>query len=304
MNDSDFGATLRRWRDRVSPADIGVHVGGRRRTSGLRREELAGLAGISVDYLTRLEQGRATAPSAQVVESLARALRLTDVERDLLFRLSGHATPGPGIVPARITASVQRLLDRLADTPVAVFDAMWNLLVANAPYDALMGPTTGRGAIERNSVRRNLLGPEGRTVLTPDERADLQAGLVADLRLTAARYPTDQQLRHLIRELSGESPRFVELWNADAPRPTGDAGRRKSIDHPQVGRITVDCDTLLVAGDDLRIMIYTAEPGSADADRLALAMVLGSATAGGWTTGSDDGAGPTDEGRAPSNAEG
>jgi transcriptional regulator with XRE-family HTH domain len=94
MDSWEFGRTVRRWRDRVTPSAVGVPVGGRRRATGLRREELAGLAGISVDYLTRLEQGRATSPSVQVVEALARALRVSDAERDLLFRLAGHATPG------------------------------------------------------------------------------------------------------------------------------------------------------------------------------------------------------------------
>src|SRR4051794_20206736 len=95
-------------RARGAPEAVGGRVGGRRRAGGLRREELAGLAGISTDYLTRLEQGRATAPSAQVVEALARALRLPDPERDLLFGLAGHAAPGPDIVPSRVTPSVQR----------------------------------------------------------------------------------------------------------------------------------------------------------------------------------------------------
>jgi len=139
----ESGRTVRHWRDRVRPTAVGVPVGRRRRAAGLRREELAGLAGISVDYLTRLEQGRATSPSVQVVEALARALRVPDAERDLLFRLAGHVTPGLDVVSSRITPSVQRLLDRLAIAPVAVFDATWTLLIANAPYDALMGPTTG-----------------------------------------------------------------------------------------------------------------------------------------------------------------
>jgi transcriptional regulator with XRE-family HTH domain len=135
----EFGRTVRRWRDRVAPETVGVPVGRRRRATGLRREELAALAGISADYLTRLEQGRAIAPSAQVVEALARALRLSDTERDLLYQLAGHAAPGPGIVSSRLTPSVQRLLDRLAHTPVVVYDATWTLVLANAPYDALMG---------------------------------------------------------------------------------------------------------------------------------------------------------------------
>lgn len=269
---------VRRWRDRVAPETVGVPVGGRRRASGLRREELAGLAGISADYLTRLEQGRATTPSAQVVESLARALRLPDAERDLLYRLAGHAAPGADVVPSRVTSSVQRLLDRLTGTPVVVYDATWTLVLANAPYDALMGETSAWRGIERNAVWRNLLGPGTRTVHTAEEHADHEARLVADLRLTAGRYPADRTLRRLVAELTAESPRFAELWEADAPEPLPDPSRHKVIDHPAVGHITLDCDTLIVAADDLRITVYTAEPGTDDADRLELAIVLGTQT--------------------------
>jgi transcriptional regulator with XRE-family HTH domain len=275
MDSWEFGRTVRRWRDRVQPTAVGVPIGGRRRAAGLRREELAGLAGISVDYLTRLEQGRATSPSAQVVEALARALRVSDAERDLIFRLAGHATPGHDVVSSRITPSVQRLLDRLANTPVAVFDATWTLIVANAPYDALMGQTTSWRGIERNSVWRHLVGPGSRAVQTREEQTELETRLVADLRLTAARYPADQRLKQLIRDLAAQSPRFVKLWESGALEPHQDVGRHKVIDHPDVGHITVDCDTLIVAADDLRIMIYTAEPDTEDADRLALAIVLG-----------------------------
>ena len=275
MDSWEFGRTVRRWRDRVRPATVGVPVGGRRRATGLRREELAGLAGVSVDYLTRLEQGRATSPSVQVVEALARALRLSDAERDLLFRLAGHATPGLELVSSRITPSVQRLLDRLANTPVAVFDATWTLVVANAPYDALMGPTTTWRGIERNSVWRHLVGPGSRALNTPEQQADFEARLVADLRLTAARYAGDPRLKQLIRELAAQSRRFEKLWESGAPEPHQEFGRHKVIDHPDVGHIALDCDTLVVAADDLRIMIYTAEPDTEDAERLALAVVLG-----------------------------
>ena len=275
MDSWEFGRTVRRWRDRVQPTTVGVPVGGRRRATGLRREELAGLAGISVDYLTRLEQGRATSPSVQVVEALARALRVSDTERDLFFRLAGHAPPGLDVVSSHITSSVQRLLDRLANTPVAVFDATWTLVVANAPYDALMGPTTGWRGIERNSVWRHLVAPGSRAVQTPEQKAELEARLVADLRLTAARYPADQRLKQLTRDLAAQSPRFVKLWESGTLEPHQEFGRHKVIDHPDVGPIALDCDTLVVAADDLRIMIYTAEPESEDAERLALAVVLG-----------------------------
>ncbi|MDP9794986.1 transcriptional regulator with XRE-family HTH domain [Catenuloplanes nepalensis] len=272
MESWEFGSTLRRWRDRVAPEAAGVPVGRRRRAAGLRREELAALAGISADYLTRLEQGRATAPSAQVVEALARALRIDDAERDMLYRLAGHAAPGPDVVPSRVPPSVQRLLDRFSHTPVVVYDASWTLVLANAPYDALMGDTTAWHGLERNAIWRNLTGRNTRVVHTPRERAGLEAGLVADLRSTVSRYPADRALARLVERLRG-CPGFAELWEADAPAQA--PSRRKTIDHPAAGRITLDCDTLVVAQDDLRIMVYTAEPGTEDAERLALAIVLG-----------------------------
>ncbi|WP_432845380.1 helix-turn-helix transcriptional regulator [Amycolatopsis sp. CA-161197] len=278
MESWEFGRMVRRWRDRVAPETVGVPVGTRRRASGLRREELAALAGISADYLTRLEQGRATGPSAQVVEALARALRLSDQERDLLFRLAGHAAPGLDVVTSRVTPSVQRLLDRLAHTPVVVYDATWTLLLANAPYDALMGETSTWRGIERNAVWRNFVGPRNRIVHSAQEQADHEARLVADLRLTASRYPADHALRRLVGELADQSPRFAELWDADAPMSPPDPARHKTVAHPAAGPITLDCDTLVVAGDDVRIMVYTAEPGTEDAERLALAIVLGTQT--------------------------
>ena len=275
MRESEFGRAVRRWRERVSPEVVGLPTGGHRRAAGLRREELAGLAGISVDYLTRLEQGRATSPSAQVVEALARGLRLADAERDHLFLLAGLSAPGPGVVPTRITSSVQRLLDRFAGIPVVVYDAAWNLVVANAPYDALMGETSALRGNDRNGVWRNLVGSGSRTVQTSEEREEQLARLVADLRMTAARYPDDARLRRLVADLRAASPQFVGLWETAADPAPVEQSRHKVVEHPAVGPITVDCDTLVVAGDDLRIMVYTAEPGTEDAERLELAIVLG-----------------------------
>jgi transcriptional regulator with XRE-family HTH domain len=273
MATTEFGQAVRRWRERITPEAAGLPAGGQRRTPGLRREELSQLAGISVDYITRLEQGRATSPSQQVIEALSRALRLSSPERAHLFQLGGLQPPGPDSVPAYLTPSVQRLLDRLTHTPVAVFDAAWTLLLANPPYAALMGdPTRWRGH-QRNGVWRNFLGPSDRVRHTPQSRRALQTALVADLRTASARYPADQRLRRLIDELLGQSDLFAELWD------TGIAGRheaaRKTIDHPHVGAVTLDCDILTVAGSDLRIMVYTAETGTEDADLLALITTLG-----------------------------
>ena len=273
MATAEFGQAVRRWRDRVRPGDAGLSSGGHRRAAGLRREELALLAGISVDYVTRLEQGRAANPSAQVVEALARALRLAPNEREHLFRLAGLAPPGPESVPAHITPSVQRLLDRLTGTPVAVYDATWTLLLANPPYAALMGDPSGWRGHERNGVWRHLVGPGSRVRQTAREKREFEAALVADLRVAAARYPADRRLRRLVAELRADSARFAELWDSGAVG--GHRAARKTVDHPQAGPLTLDCDVLTVAGSELRIMVYTAEPGSPDAERLALLTVLG-----------------------------
>lgn len=270
MANTGLGTALRLWRERVPPQAVGLPAGGRRRAAGLRREELAQLAGISADYVVRLEQGRATSPSAQVVEALARALRLTQDERAHLFRLAGLAPPAPGTVPRHITPGVHRMLDRLTGTPVAVFDAAWNQLLTNPLYTALMGERRGN---DLNGVWRTFISPDNRVRGTPESRQALQVALVADLRRTSGTYPGDRDLRSLIAELRRRSTEFATLWESGTAGPH-QAGR-KTIDHPQAGPLTLDCDILSVAGSDLRIMVYTAEPGTEDADRLALLGVLG-----------------------------
>ncbi|MBO1337275.1 helix-turn-helix transcriptional regulator [Streptomyces sp. VRA16 Mangrove soil] len=265
---NDFGAAVRRWRDRVRPESAGLTPVGQRRAAGLRREELALLAGISADYVTRLEQGRASHPSDQVVEALARALRLSETEREHLFRLAGLVPPGRDRVPGALTPSVHRLLERLAGTPVAVFDAAWTLLLANPLHTALLGERPAWREHRRNGVWWTFTGAPGRVRQSPEERRATEVALVADLRATASRYPADPELSALVTELRAASPRFAELW------ASGTVGRhvaaRKTVDHPDVGSLTLDCDILTVAGDDLRVMVYTAEPGTTDADALTL----------------------------------
>ena len=267
MTATELGRALRRWRDQVSPQAAGLPTGGHRRAAGLRREELALLARISADYVTRLEQGRASNPSAQIVEALARALRLSADERAHLFRLAELAPPGPETVPGHLTPSVRRLLDRLSGTPVGVHDASWTLLEANPPYAALMGDPSELRGFERNGVWRAFLGPRGRVRHTEREHREFQAGIVADLRATVSRYPEDPRLRELVARLRERSARFAELWESGAVgrHETG----RKVVDHPEAGPLTLDCDILAVSGSDLRLIVYSAEPGTPDAERLA-----------------------------------
>ena len=141
---TELASCLRAWRERVSPLDVGLPAGGQRRVSGLRREEVAQLAGVSMDYLTRLEQGRAAHPSASVLGSLARALRLSDLERDHLYQLAGQPLPGDGVIDTHIPASVLALIDRLADVPVLVTTAAREIIAANPLAAALMPEAGGR----------------------------------------------------------------------------------------------------------------------------------------------------------------
>jgi hypothetical protein len=145
--------------------------------------------------------------------------------------------------------------------------------MADPPFAALMGDPSGWRGHQRNSVWRNFLGPPNRVRQIPEARRALEAALVGDLRATAARYPADQRLRRLVADLRANSDRFAGLWDSGA------VGRheasRKTVDHPQAGPVTLDCDVLTVKGSDLHIMIYTAEPGTEDAERLALLTVLG-----------------------------
>ena len=158
----DFAALLRAWRDRLQPAAVGF-PSGRRRTRGLRREEVAILAGLSVDYLVRLEQGRADRPSAQVVAALARVLQLSDLERDQLYIAAGLPAPLPSTVPTHIPGSVQRLLARLPDVAIGVYTTHWTLLTANAAWEALLGPVDR----ERNLILQQFTGTAVSVVGTP-----------------------------------------------------------------------------------------------------------------------------------------
>jgi hypothetical protein len=269
----ELAACLRTWRDRLSPAEVGLPAGGRRRAPGLRREELAQLAGLSVDYLARLEQGRASHPSPSVLAPLARALRLTDDERAHLFRVAGQAEPLAGTINRHVTPSVQRVIDRLADVPVMVIDAAYELVAANALAVALVGVNLSAPPRERNIAWKQLTGAPSRFVRDEQESACRDPEVVADLRHALGRYPEDAVLRELIDDLRAASPRFVELWDRApvAPRTSS----RKTIDHPEVGLVTVDCDILQVRGNDLRLIVYTAPPGSKDAQALALLAAIG-----------------------------
>jgi transcriptional regulator with XRE-family HTH domain len=270
---TELAACLRSWRDRLSPSAVGLPTQTRRRAPGLRREELAQLAGLSADYLTRLEQGRASNPSREVLAALARALRLSSDEQAHLFRVAGHAPPGPGRMSRHMTPSLQRIVERLDALPVLVIDRAWEIVSWNGLGAALIGDPSAWSGRERNIVWRRFAGLPGRVVGESEEGDLLEGEMVADLHDAVGRYPEDPELQELIEDLRATSARFDELWRA---RPTAvHAATRKTFEHPDVGRVTLDCDVLTVHGSDLRLVIYTAEPESPDAAALELVGVLG-----------------------------
>jgi len=268
-----IGSYIQAWRHRLQPADAGLPAGLSRRTRGLRREELAGLAGISVDYLVRLEQGRATNPSGQVLAALSRALRLTIEERDYLYTVAGQAPPKKSAMTTHVPPSVQRLVDRLADLPVAVYDPAWTIITWNAAWAGLMGDPSGVSGRDRNLIWRTFTGKPTRVRKSEAEAGEFEASAIADLRQAVGAYPDDASLRELVRDLLQASPRFGALWAERVISAVGSSS--KTIVHPEVGAITLDCDVLTVAGSDLRLVVYTAEPSTPDADRLRLVQVIG-----------------------------
>lgn len=275
---TELGPALRAWRDRVRPEDVGLPRGGRRRSPGLRREELAGLAGVSMDYLVRLEQGRATNPSPQVLMSLARALRLTDAERDLLYNCAGLAPPTAKVVSRHISPGLHRILDRLADTPVGIFTASWEPVAANALWQALWGESDQPVGREANLIWRLFIHGQSGIARTAEEHRRFAANMVSDLREAAARYTDDRELSSMIADLRARSDLFAQLWSSYAiARQVSD---RKTVQSPTVGPVTVDCDILTAPDSDLRIVVYTARPGSEDAGKLDLLRVTGLQTIG------------------------
>jgi transcriptional regulator with XRE-family HTH domain len=274
MDRQGFAQSLIAARARLQPDDVGLPAGRPRRVPGLRREEVAGLAGISVDYLVRLEQARGPHPSAQVVGALARALRLDDGELHHLFILAGIARPRPALVDRQVGVRTMRLLDRLADVPALVVDAAGGLLVWNDLALALLGDITDLAPEQRNVFRMRFLGGRGRLLFdSPEDEERFSVELVADLRATSARYPDDPSVRRLVDDLRRGSERFAHLW--ESGRVEAARTSAKTFDHPRVGRLRLDCDVLLLPESDQQLIMYTAQPGTRDADALDLLRVVG-----------------------------
>jgi transcriptional regulator with XRE-family HTH domain len=246
----------RRERLRPPPPDAGH---GLRRTPGLRREEVAALAHMSVDYLVRLEQARGPYPSPRILDGLSDALRLDDAERNHLFRLAGSAPTPPAGPTRRVRPHVAALLDRLGETAAVVTDASYDVIAWNPLAEALLLDLKRQPNLAR---RRFLTG----SAFTSSAAEEFGAVAVSRLRASAARYPRDERLGRLIAELRAGSDEFGALWADDPVRQPGH--RAKTVEHPIAGRLHLNCDVLAVPDDDQQVVFVTADAGSPSARAL------------------------------------
>ncbi|WP_151481432.1 helix-turn-helix transcriptional regulator [Streptomyces albicerus] len=259
---------LRRSRARLEPSDVGLTAGPRRRTPGLRREEVAALAGMSVDYYTRLEQSRGPRPSRQMLAALARALRLTDDERDHLFHLTGEEPPRSGGTSGHVRPGLLLVLDRLHDVPAQVMSDHGDVLAQNTMAVALVGEAHGD-----NVVRRFFTDPGARELFPAEDHAGLARSHVAHLRSVTAARPDDSAVTKLVAELRASSEEFERLWETHEV-----AVRRASTKrflHPLVGLLELDCEIMLVSGEKQMLLVHSARPGTEAYERLQLLRVVG-----------------------------
>lgn len=278
MNGIDRAALadfLRRSRERIEPAAVGLPPRSRTRTPGLRREDVAQLAGISVDYYARLEQRRGAHPSEQVIGALARVLRLTEDECDYLHRLADYRTRTRDAADSHVPPGLLLVLNRLVDAPAQVVSDSGQVLARNAMAEALFGAP----ALPGRAGNTNWLlftDPAARLIVPAGQLAGIMAHHVANLRAVHARRPHDDEVNALIRDLLKASAEFRGLWDRHDVAVMRSAS--KTIVHPQVGLLELDCEVLLAASGVQSLILFTARPGTDAAEKLGLLRVLGRET--------------------------
>lgn len=261
MNRDDLATFLRTRRYRLRPADLGLPDTGPRRTPGLRRQEVAQLAGMSVDYYIRLEQGRGPHPSRQILAALSRALMLTADEREYLFRLAGETPPQAGGLSRQVSPGIRSLLDSMPETPAYVVDNKYDILAWSQLATYFIGDLSELAENDRNMIRWMFRTSAAQVPWSDDETLRFVRATVADLRASYARNPSDNGIADLVTELLALSPAFDEMWGehlVESRRPL-----IKRIDHPLAGPMEFECQILHVGDTGQRLIVYCAEQGSA-----------------------------------------
>jgi transcriptional regulator with XRE-family HTH domain len=273
MEKTQLADFLRRRREALQPEDVGLSRGPRRRAEGLRREEVAALCDMSVDYYSRLEQSRGPQPSEQMLAAIARGLRLTLDERDHLFRLAGHNAPVRALRSQHISPGLMRVLDRLQDTPAQVISELGEVLFQTPPARALFGDETQLSGMSRSIVYRWFVSPGARDVYPAEDHAGLSRNFTADLRTAYVKYGPSSRVGDIVDALADESPEFAKLWAAHEVNSVHSYEKR--LQHPEVGVMTVQCQLLHDHEQGQSLLVYTATPGTESYQKLQLLSVIG-----------------------------
>lgn len=272
MDRAALAAFLRHRRESMQPEDVGLPRGPRRRTTGLRREEIAQRCHMSPDYWSRLEQQRGPQPSSQMVAAIAQGLHLTLDERDHLFRLAGQPPPMRGATDEHISPGLARILDRLQDTPAEIVTELGESLRQTPLSRALTGDTVALTGRRRSLGYRWFTEPDVRARYHPQEHEFLSRLYASGLRRLVGLRGPDSVAAQLAQALVEQSAEFAQLWELQEvgvrPREV------KRFLHPEVGALELNCQTLLDPDQSHLLLVYTAEPGSPTQERLQLLSVV------------------------------
>jgi transcriptional regulator with XRE-family HTH domain len=273
-----MGAFIRARREALQPEDVGLRRGARRRTAGLRREEVSALSDMSADYLARLERGAGPHPSAQMIGALSRGLRLTADERDHLLLLAGHRPPARPGSDDHVSPGLMRILDRLTDTPAQVMGALGETLAQNATAIALLGDESHYSGPIRSAAYRWFTDPTARSLYPTEDHDHHGRVQVAQLRNAGARLGPTSAAAELARHLRERSPEFAALWDEN------EVGVRHSQEkrflHPEVGELSLYCQLVLDPDQMQALLVFTATPGTESAEKVRLLSVLGTLNVG------------------------
>lgn len=263
---------LRLRREHLKPEDVGLPRGQRRRTNGLRREEVAALSHMSTDYYSRLERERGPQPSEQMIAAIAQGLHLTIDERDHLFRLAGHQPPARGGGSDHISPGMMRIFDRLGDTPAEVVTELGETLRQTRLGVALVGDLSRHTGPSRSIGFRWFTDPSARELHPPEDHAFLSRMYASGLRGAVARRGPDSRAAHLAQLLHAQSDEFRTVWSMHevgiVPRET------KRYRHPAVGALELNCQVLNDPQQSHSLLVYTAEPGSESYEKLQLLSMI------------------------------
>lgn len=278
LDRAGMAAFLRRRRVALQPEDVGLPRGLRRRTEGLRREEVAALCHMSTDYYSRLERARGPHPSEQMVASIAQGLHLSLDERDHLFRLSGHNSPARGAASRHVGPGLLRIFDRLQDTAAEIVNDLGETLRQTPLGAALTGDTAGLSGPEASISYRWFMDPAARQRYAPGEHPFLSRMFASMLREAVTKGGPGSRAFRLAALLQARSEEFRRVWGAH------EVGIRaqdvKHFVHPEVGELELSCQTLLDPDQSHRLLVYTAEPGSESYQKLQLLSVIGAQPVG------------------------